>query len=167
MYCLIERDNVRNRKRKMDWMSGESGYPIELRWEEQNWKEETTNWAVGDSTKWMTYSIARKSKKAKSWNASWAKGEIGLRGKHFKPKCKKVFIKGWTNHNAWSLVNAGAIYLKSWWKLTGKERNYQRYKFKQLDEKFYLIARKKRTKRPVRILEQRWRDLMEWQGKIN
>jgi len=112
-------------------------------------------------------SIARKSKKQEGWNAKWAKGENWLKVKLFKLKCKKVFIKGWTNHDVWKLIDAGDIRLKSWRKQFRKERNYQRYKFKQLDEAFYLIARKKKTVQPAWMLEQRWRDLMDWKEEFN
>jgi hypothetical protein len=56
--------------------------------------------------------------------ANWAKGEIWLNGKQFKLKFKKVFIKGWTNHGVWKLMNAGNVQWESWWKRVRKERNY-------------------------------------------
>jgi len=35
------------------------------------------------------------------------------------------------------------------------------------NEAFYLIASEKRTKQPVWMFDQRWRDLIEWQGEFN
>jgi len=35
------------------------------------------------------------------------------------------------------------------------------------NEAFNLIAREKKTKQPVWMFGQRWRDLIEWQGEFN
>jgi hypothetical protein len=106
-------------------MSGKSGYWIWLKSEMQTRKEETTNWAIGYSALMGKHSIARKNVTREVGKASWAKGEIGLKGKQFKLKFKKVFVKGWTNHGVWKLINAGNIQLESWWKRVTKERNCQ------------------------------------------
>jgi hypothetical protein len=106
-------------------MSGKSGYWIWLKSEMQTRKEETTNWAIGYSAWMEKHSIARKNVTREVGKASWAKGEIGLKGKQFKLKFKKVFVKGWTNHGVWKLINAGNIQLESWWKRVRKERNCQ------------------------------------------
>jgi len=107
-------------------MSGKSGHRIELKGEMQNRKEETTNWAVGGSTGMKKHSIERTGETSLELKkARWTKGEIRLTGKQFKLKFKKVFIKGWTNHGVWKLIDAGDIQLESWGKRVRKERNYQ------------------------------------------
>jgi len=61
-----------------------------------------------------------------------------------------VFIKGWTNHGVWKLMNAGNV---QWEKLM--ETSQERKKLplgtniNSWNEAFNLIAREKRTKQPV------------------
>lgn len=91
----------------------------------QTGKEETTNWAVGYSA-WMTkQSIARKIVKPRGWKSQLSERRDRIERKAIQTEVKKVFIKGWTNHGVWKLINAGNIQLESWWKRVRKERNYQ------------------------------------------
>jgi len=57
-----------------------------------------------------------------------------LNGKQFKLKFKKVFNKGWTNHDVWNLINAGGVRIGRL-KETIQERKKttKRYGIKQLD----------------------------------